>query len=385
MRDLILSFIAYFILFLLLVTPGCTGGSASEIDTGTGDSVTITDGFGRSVAVPPEINKIICSGSSCLRYIVYLDAEDMLAAANMGAQTNSSSTHDTRPYTIANPQFAGLPTVGSSDSSENLEQIMVIDPQVVFMLGSTPGDESSGTAAKADTMQAKTGIPVVSAVTGSIKTEEDRVQMYSTFRFLGEVLDRESRAEELIAYIEASLADLEERTGDIPELEQKTAYVGGLSHSGAHGLISSQPTYPPFEWVHVKNIAGEYDLDYVEYSKESLLYADPEYIFIDAGTLNLVEEIGGFEDIRSPLFSEMQAIKNGNVYGVMPYNHGGNNMETVLADAYYVGKIVYPERFEDIDPKEKADEIYTMFVGEPVFEQLNANCNNLGFGKVEFN
>jgi iron complex transport system substrate-binding protein len=51
-------------------------------------------------------------------------------------------------------------------------------------------------------------------------------------------------------------------------------------------------------------------------------------------------------------------------------------------DAYFVGKTVYPERFEDIDPRIKADEIYTMFVGKPVFDQLNANCNNLGFEKV---
>ncbi|MGI6502793.1 MAG: hypothetical protein ACOX0O_02405 [Candidatus Methanoculleus thermohydrogenotrophicum] len=42
---------------------------------------------------------------------------------------------------------------------------------------------------------------------------------------------------------------------------------------------------------------------------------------------------------------------------------------------------MYSDRFEDIDPV-KADEIYTMFVGKPVFEQLNANCNNPGFEKV---
>lgn len=382
MQNRVFSALAFAVAIVLLATAGCTESGVIANNTGTEPVVTITDSFGRSVTIPPEINRIVCSGSSCLRYVVYLDAEDLLAAANGADQTNSSSTHDTRPYTIANPQFADLPTIGSSDSNVNLEQIMVVNPQVILMLGSLTENDVSGTAAKADSMQTRTNIPVIAVASGSFVTDEGRDELYSSFRFMGEVLDREARAEELIAYIRASLADLEERTGDIPESEQKTAYIGGLSHSGPHGITSTQPSYPPFKWVHVKNIAGEYDLRYVDYSKESLLYADPEYIFIDAGTLNLVDDIGAFDAIKSPIFSDLQAVKNGDVYSIMPYNHGGTNLETVLADAYYVGKIVYPERFADIDPKEKADEIYTMFVGEPIFDQLNANCNNLGFEKV---
>ncbi len=381
-KDRAIGVSAFAVATVLLVTAGCIGGSVIVSDPGTEPVVTITDSFGRSVTIPENVSRIVCSGSSSLRYVVYLDAEDLLAAASGADQTNSTSTRDTRPYTIANPQFADLPNIGSSDSSINLEQIMVVNPQVIVMLGSLADGDASGTAAKADSMQTRTGIPVVAVASGSILTEEGREEMYSSFRLMGDVLDRRFQAEELIAYIQATLADLEERTGDIPESEQKVAYVGGVSHSGPHGITSTRPLYPPFEWVHVKNVAGGHDLQYVEYPKESLLYADPEYIFIDAGTLNLVDEVNAFHAIKSPIYSSLQAVKKGDVYGIMPYAHGGMNIETVFVDAYYVGKIVYPERFADIDPKDKADEIYTTFVGEPVFDQLNANCNNLGFERV---
>jgi iron complex transport system substrate-binding protein len=318
---------------------------------------------------------------------VYLDAEDLLAAANSGVATNSSSTvREDRPYVLANPQFVDLPSLGSSDTSTNLEQMMVINPQVIFMLGSASGNVSGNmtrrTAASADDLQAKTGIPVIAVVSGSIDSDAGWEQMYSAFRFMGKTLNRNEKADELIAYIQTTLADLDERTRDIPESERKTAYVGGLGHSGAHGMTSTQPSYPPFAWLNVKNVAGGYDQQYVEFSKESLIHADPDFIFLDANSLAVQDEIGGFDDIKSPIFADMKAVKSGNVYGTFAYIHSGSHLETALADAYFIGKTIYPDRFDDVDPEKKADEIFTMFVGKPVFDQMKTNCNNVCFARV---
>jgi iron complex transport system substrate-binding protein len=56
----------------------------------------------------------------------------------------------------------------------------------------------------------------------------------------------------------------------------------------------------------------------------------------------------------------------------------------VLANSYYIGKVLYPDRFADVDPEQKADEIYTMFVGKPVLSDINKNYKNLGFAKITF-
>ncbi|HOT95326.1 MAG TPA: iron ABC transporter substrate-binding protein, partial [Methanoregulaceae archaeon] len=58
------------------------------------------------------------------------------------------------------------------------------------------------------------------------------------------------------------------------------------------------------------------------------------------------------------------------------------NYETVLANAYFVGKVLYPDRFADVDPEKKADEIFSFFIGKPVYTQLNSQYRNQGFGKI---
>jgi iron complex transport system substrate-binding protein len=45
-------------------------------------------------------------------------------------------------------------------------------------------------------------------------------------------------------------------------------------------------------------------------------------------------------------------------------------MEIAIADAYYAGKIIYPDQFSDLDPIEKADEIFNVMLGRSFYEKL---------------
>jgi iron complex transport system substrate-binding protein len=45
-------------------------------------------------------------------------------------------------------------------------------------------------------------------------------------------------------------------------------------------------------------------------------------------------------------------------------------VETAIADAYYMGKVIFPESFEDVDPVAKADEIYEYLLGKPLYEDM---------------
>jgi len=83
-----------------------------------------------------------------------------------------------------------------------------------------------------------------------------------------------------------------------------------------------------------------------------------------------------------PALQGLSAAKNGRVYGVLPYNFYNVNYETVLADAYFIGKTLYPERFEDVDPVRKANEIFAFFIGKPNFGDLNGQYRNIGFTQI---
>lgn len=341
--------------------------------------LTLTDGFGREVTIPGNAERFVCSGAGCLRYLVYLQAEDYIVGVDgMEKKVNEI---EGRPYFLANPQLKDYPLIGEARGKDDPEKLIEANPQVILK-SSTIGQASSPTAAEADALQDKTGIPVVSFPYGSLNNEEQKAEMYSSLRIMGQTVGKQERAEEVIAYIEATMQDLESRTADIPESERKTVYVGGVSMSGAHGIISTEPAYAPFLWANANNVAAGMGTEHADIAKEALVEWDPEYIFIDVGTLQLGNE-GAIGELKSDAsLAGLSAVNTDKVYGVIPYNFYSTNYESVLANAYFVGKVLYPESFEDIDPEAKADEIYTFFVGKPVFSDLNGQYNNLGFKQI---
>ncbi len=134
--------------------------------------------------------------------------------------------------------------------------------------------------------------------------------------------------------------------------------------------------------MHAKNTAAGLGTDHADVAKEALVAWDPEYIFVDAGTTQM-EGGGAVRELKTETaLAGLSAAKEGRVYGVLPYNFYSANYETILANAYFVGKTLYPDRFADVDPVEKADEIYTFFVGKPVFADLNSQYDSLGFAKI---
>ncbi|KKH93580.1 iron transporter [Methanosarcina sp. 1.H.T.1A.1] len=381
----------------LVVTSGCTSKStpvedgedaapaeSAGITTNSEEltesaGITITDGFGRNVTIPENVEEVVCSGAGSLRYLVYLQAQDFVVGVD--SLEKKESAVEGRPYALANPQLKDYPLIGEFRGKDDPEKIININPQVVLKTGTT-GQPSATNAAEADSLQEKTGISVISFPYGSLKNEEQKAEMYSSLRIMGEVVGKQERAEEVIAYIEATMEDLENRTADIPESERKTVYVGGVSSAGAHGIISTEPAYPPFLWVNANNVAAGMGADHADIAKEALVNWDPEYIFIDIGTLQLGNEGAVGELKTDPSLKGLSAVKNGNVYGVIPYNFYSTNYESVLANAYFVGKVLYPDRFEDVDPEAKADEIYTFFLGKPVFSDLNGQYNDTGFNQI---
>jgi iron complex transport system substrate-binding protein len=72
-------------------------------------------------------------------------------------------------------------------------------------------------------------------------------------------------------------------------------------------------------------------------------------------------------------------VRKGKVYGVLPYNWYTKNYGSILADAYFIGKVLYPERFADVEPEAKADDIYEFLVGKAVFDEMNALFKGLAF------
>ena len=111
---------------------------------------------------------------------------------------------------------------------------------------------------------------------------------------------------------------------------------------------------------------------------------DPDVLFLDLSTLQLGDGHGGLHELKTdPVFQALTSVAEGRVYGVLPYNWYTQNFGSILADAWYIGKVLYPERFKDIDPFKKADQVYTFLVSAPVFKEMNSHFQNMAFKPVK--
>ncbi|MBS3808355.1 MAG: iron ABC transporter substrate-binding protein, partial [Bacteroidales bacterium] len=327
----------------------------------------VEDMLGRKTKVPAKIESIVGIGPGALRLLVYMQVTDRVA----GVEEIEKRTG--RPYIFAHPELQDRPAIGPAFTGDP-ELIAARDPDVIFKTYTTRGE--------ADELQKKTGIPVVAL--HYINPTSDWRVLDSALTLMGRVLNKQSRAEELIQYHHALTDTLEKKTSGIPEPEKPGVYLGGLSHRGTHGINSTSPYYESFAFVHAKNLAGPLRKNYannegVMLDMEQLMVWNPQVIFIDLAGRALVEQ-----DIRQhrKYFRMMEAFRESKIYGVHPYNWYSTNYGTVLANAWYIGSVLYPGRFAGVDPAEKANEIYRQFLGRGVYEDLKSEYG--GYGALSF-
>jgi len=343
-------------------------------------TIMVTDAWERKVPVPAEVNHVICSGPGCLRYLVYLQGLDLVVGVD--DMEKSRSRFDARPYFLAHPELRDKPLFGEFRGHDNPELIVNLDPRpdVIFKTYGEMGYDP-------EELQAKTGIPVVVLNYGNLTY--GRGYMYEALSIMGEVTGKTKRAQEVIEFFDRAIDDLDRRTADIPEAERPTCYVGGIAHKGPHGFPSTEPSYPPFVFTNARHVVldegtGENRLQQVTVSREKILEWDPEYILVDLSTLRAGKEAGALDQLKNETYYQiLSAVREGKVYGVLPFNWYTTNYGSVLADAYFVGKVLYPERFEDVNPAKMADQIYEFLVGKPVFEEMNGLFENLVFTRID--
>jgi iron complex transport system substrate-binding protein len=114
--------------------------------------------------------------------------------------------------------------------------------------------------------------------------------------------------------------------------------------------------------------------------KEKLLDMNPEIIFIDAGGLANVKE----DYKTNPQFYQgLGAFKSGKLYLQMPYNYYSTNIDIALCDAYYIGSIVYPDKFSDVNIVNKSNEIFKKMLGKEIYAGVAEEYYG-GFQQVSF-
>ena len=339
------------------VLAGCTPVAPTEEGT-----VTVTDLLGREVSVPVDVDSVVAIGPGALRLVVYAGDLNMVS----GIEQMDAERPLGRPYMLANPQLAELPVIGQGgpNNAPDPERILTVWPDVILSTYTTD-------ASAANELQAKTGIPVVAisyGASGFGTTTMFGEIVQNSLRLVGQITGTEKKAQIAIDILIQAQDDLGTRTSGIADDGKPSVYVGGLGARGTHGIESTQGKYALLDAIHARNVVDETgESGSVMIDKEKLLAWNPDVLIVDEGGLAAL-----FEDYqKNPVFYEsLSAVQNGSIYAQLPYNYYNTNLDTAIADAYYLGTVIYPDAFADIDPVPKANQIYEDLLGQPVYEQM---------------
>ena len=346
--------VLFFSLLIFCCTAGLSAMAQQELPADR-ESFTVTDMRGRSVTIPGEINSIIALEAGSLRLISYLDSADKVIAVEDTGHGREKTTYNffsLATYRIAFPELQELPSIGSS---KNHEGIIAADPDIII--------SSTTDAAQLDQLQDVLGIPVFGV---NIDVEFFNTDLFNhQLKVLGQVLNKEDRAEELIEGINAIMSDLETLATKVEE--PKRAYAGGMMYYGPADLLRTTGDYLPFELTGTENAmptnpAG--NLQPYMTSLEDLIAAAPDCAFIDAANMNLSK--AGFITNRDVLEEQVPAFTDRQVYSTLVYKYYGTNWENQLINVYFTGKVLYPDLFNDISIPNKAEEIWNLFFGVPL-------------------
>lgn len=368
--------------------PVFAGGSAESLDNADAETRIVTDVWNRDVEIPANAERIIAIGSMGPRMAAYLDVVDMLIGTELIDASSMSVRYDYSP--VYHDAMRKLPVIGtgggSGENNAYPEEIIMLDPDVIIAGFSREACEE---------LQRQTGIPVV-----SIRYRADGFideGFYRSLRLFADVVGAEERCEEILSYIDECKADLQKRTESIAIEDKARVYAGAVTFNGRHGFPYTYVNFPPFDAVNAINVADELADSQIgsaeaeaekngtayigsngfEVDPEKIIEWDPDIIFLDPGNMDLVNA----EYSANPgYFESLRAVQEDNVYTMPSSNSAGPNITYLLMNAYFAGKVLFPEEFSDIDFRAKSSEIMEKMLGRDFFQEMEEG--GLYYGKI---
>ena len=326
---------------------GCGQKPAAD-DTGDApETVTVTDMIGRELELTPgSYQRVVCIGAGALRLYSYVGDVSLLC----GVERPQMFDGVARPYVMVyGDTFAALPSCGvggPNAQAAEAEKILSCTPDIIV-------SEYEDTD-KADALQQQTGVPVVTLRTGVDGVFSDDFR--GSITLLGKIFGKETRAAELLSFVESETAELDRRTADIAEDAKPSVYVCGLGNWGTTNHLMTVQDYSTFRVAHIKNAVSGLSasgIQPIEAEKFTALGADMDIMLIDAAAVKNIK----------PLYA---------------YNAYYTNYEIALANAWFAAKCAYPDQFADIDMTEKLNEITGAFLGKGIAEDIYRMPNSFG-------
>lgn len=272
----------------------------------------ITDREGNIIQVPESIETIVSTAPSITEILKGLGMADKITAADL----YSSDIEGIDPA-ICTIDFYNL----------NIEELAAIAPDVIVISGMSMAGADNPYAALKDA-----GINVI-----YVPTSETIEDVKLDIEFLAAYMDAEEKGAELVADIDAAVADISAKAASVTE--KKTVYfeIGAAPYLYSCG--SGTFIDEIISLVGAENIYAA-ESGWLSNSEESVIAADPDIIIS-----NVAYDGYDFNEIKTRVgWDNIKAVKNGDVYYV-DSNSVSRPSQYIVDGMYAVAKAIYPDIF----------------------------------------
>lgn len=332
-----------FLLFVVSLSVLCTLICAGLFQTASGvwaqnapkGSRIVTDQAGRNVVLPEEVKRIVVTFPFQIPVIYALGAREHL----VGVDTRTPGYVS---YKRLDSTLQKLPTIGILGGSFNSEELLRLRPDLVLC---GPQDLPQ---------MEKLNLVAVATSPWQGKPEE-------SIMIVGKAIKKEKRAEELIADFKRIVDMAKGRTADIPKSSKKKVYavVGNpLTTYGGDQYFSQMVAK-----AGGVNASEALKGSLAKVSKEQVLEWNPDIMVVIAWGA----EMSDVKDIlRDPALKETNAARNRRIFSDPGYYSRWVHPDvTSCLGVLWMAKIMYPERFADVDMVNIADEFDKKYFGKP--------------------
>ena len=224
---------------------------------------TITDMAGRTVELPDKINRIYAPSPYASTLLMSLCSETLCGLF-------FPIEEHQKPF--LNPCLLDLPVIGKITEFEAIKKAT---PDVILIWG----NKSNPIHPKSEKAMAELGIPHIYACCDELVDLRDYPAIY---RFLGQVLEIEERAEKLAVYCEETLNEVAELVNSVHPQHRPRVYY-------AEGKDGTQTEYSHSLHAHLLNLIGDVNIHrgtlvghpgMEQLTEEQLLAYDPEVIIV---------------------------------------------------------------------------------------------------------
>ena len=372
------KFIAYlatvFLLIVSMLIAACGGPSETKKDSSQMNKpIEITDVTGRTVTLKKPAERVVLQWSGAggpfftISALMGKDTPKVIAGMDTSLQDYRADMW--KHFTTEMPELAKIPVVGTiGDKTFNAEQVVALNPDVIFIPVDLKDQYESDAKAKMDAA----GIQTIYIDYHAEKLESHQ----KSIEAIGKALGKEECAAEISKFYTDRVTRVLDRVSKINKPKPTVYLEVGMNGPEEFGNSFSSN----YSWGALATMAGADVItkDVIKKTSpinpEFILEKNPDIIMImgsywpkkptsmrlgfEATEASSQELLKAFTTERQG-WSELKAVENKQVYSA----HHGLPREVFDAAVFeYLAKTFYPEEFKDVDPEATLKEFYDKFL-----------------------